>query len=86
MCGVPGRLLSAQTPGGHLTNRMDHSVEMQIRAEIYRAFETLGADKQLLGIIGSWGDTLEDAVILDLLKTWNSGQYKASWKTLAKRE
>ena len=52
---------------------MDHSIETQIRAEIYRAFETLGTDRHLLGLIGSWGDTLTDEVVLDLLKTWNSG-------------
>jgi hypothetical protein len=61
---------------------MDQSIEMQIRAEIYHAFETLGAEKHLLGIIGSWGDTQEDGVVLELLKLWNSGQYKANWKAL----
>jgi hypothetical protein len=65
---------------------MDQSIEMQIRAEIYQAFEGLGADKHLLGIVGSWGDTLTDDVVLDLLKTWNSGQYKAHWKTLVNGE
>ena len=62
--------------------KMDHSIEMQIRAEIYKAFEGLGADKHLLGIIGSWGDTLDDAEILDVLKTWNSGRYKAEWENI----
>jgi hypothetical protein len=57
---------------------MDQSIEMQIRGEIYQAFERLGADKHLLAAIGSWGDTLEDAAILDLLKVWNSGQLKAT--------
>jgi hypothetical protein len=50
------------------------NMEMQIRVEIYKAFEKLGADKRLLATIGSWGDTLDDAAVLDLLKTWNSGQ------------
>jgi hypothetical protein len=51
---------------------------MQIRAEIYQAFEKLGANKHLLGIIGSWGDTLDDSGVLKLLKLWNSGQYQAN--------
>ena len=54
------------------------TIEMEIRAEIYRAFEELGADKRLLGIIGSWGDTLEDIEVLDLLKSWYSGNRMAS--------
>ena len=58
---------------------MHFSIEMQIRAEIYRAFETLGAEKHLLGIIGSWGDTLDDDVVLELLKLWNSGRYAENW-------
>jgi hypothetical protein len=65
---------------------MSHSIEMQIRAEIYRTFEKLGVDKHLLGIVGSWGDTLTDDQVLELLKLWNSGQYKAHWTTLASSE
>jgi hypothetical protein len=38
------------------------TVEMQIRSEVYRAFENLGADEGLLATIGSWGDTIPDAV------------------------
>jgi hypothetical protein len=58
---------------------MDHSIETQIRAAVYRAFETLGANRHLLGIIGSWGDTLDDSEVLELLKLCNSGQYKENW-------
>lgn len=50
------------------------SVESEIRIEIYKAFEKLNADKRLLATIGSWGDTLEDAEVLDLLKMWNAGK------------
>jgi hypothetical protein len=57
---------------------MNQSIEMQIRAEIYQAFETLGANEHLLGIIGSWGDRLEDGEVLDLLKMWNAGRFKAN--------
>ncbi len=45
---------------------------MEIHAEIMTALRTLGADRELLGTVGSWGDTLEDAEILRLLKEWNS--------------
>jgi hypothetical protein len=52
------------------------SVEQQIRIEIYRAFEKLSADQRLLATIGSWGDTLADDAVLDLLRLWNCGQLR----------
>lgn len=39
--------------------------------EIYKAFERLEAPPELLSIIGSYGDTLEDSEVLKLLKEWN---------------
>jgi len=33
------------------------NMDSQIRSEIYRALEFLGADGQLLATVGSWGDT-----------------------------
>jgi hypothetical protein len=52
---------------------MDHAtVEQEIRSEIYVAFEILGADRNLLATIGSWGDTLDDAEVLALLKKCNA--------------
>jgi hypothetical protein len=50
------------------------TIEQQIRAEIYRAFELVGADRELLGTIGSWGDTLDDGEILRLVEEWNAEQ------------
>ena len=50
------------------------TIEQQIRSEIYRAFELLGANRELLGTIGSWGDTLDDTEILRLLKEWNADE------------
>jgi len=50
------------------------NIESQIRSEIYRALELLGADRQLLGTIGSWGDTLDDEAVLKLLKGWNEAE------------
>ncbi|HXJ41728.1 MAG TPA: hypothetical protein VNH18_20800 [Bryobacteraceae bacterium] len=52
---------------------MDHpTVEQQIRSELYLAFELLGARRELLATIGSWGDTLEYAEVLALLKKSNA--------------
>jgi len=53
---------------------MEHlTTEQQIRSEIYGALEHLGADRELLkllGTIGSWGDTLDDEEVLRLLREW----------------
>jgi len=51
--------------------------------EVYRAAEKLGARSDLLCILGSWGDTLEDADILSMLRDWNAipeqrGSYHAA--------
>lgn len=52
---------------------MEHlTIEQQIRSEIYRAFELLGADRDLLAVVGSWGDTLNDTEVLTFLKEWNA--------------
>lgn len=47
------------------------TIERQIRSEIYRAMERLGADRDLLAAVGSWGDTLLDQEVLALLQEWN---------------
>ena len=56
---------------------MQHlTIEQQIRSEIYGAFEHLGAERELLellGTIGSWGNTLDDEEVLGLLKEWLRG-------------
>ena len=52
---------------------MSKTLETQIRAEIYKAFEKLHADRRLLATIGSWRDTLDDAEVLSVLKMWNAG-------------
>jgi hypothetical protein len=40
--------------------------------ELYVAMERLGADPDLLAIIGSWGDTLDDAEILSMPRDDNA--------------
>ena len=52
------------------------TIELRIRLEIFRAFKRLGADRELLSIIGSWGDTLDDKEALRLLKEWNMDKAK----------
>ena len=46
--------------------------------EIYTALEGLNAPPLLLGIIGSWGDTLTDEEVLAALRSWNAGVRKLS--------
>ena len=43
-----------------------------IAAELYTAMDRLGADPDLLSIIGSYGDTLTDEEILSLLREYNA--------------
>lgn len=52
------------------------TIELRIRLEIFRAFKRLGADRELLSIIGSWGDTLDDKEVLRSLKEWNMDKAK----------
>jgi hypothetical protein len=43
----------------------------KIVREIYRAVSYFTPDSGLLSCIGSWGDTMEDAEVLEMLKSWN---------------
>ena len=47
-------------------------LKAQIAKELYVAMERLGADPDLLSIIGSYGDTLTDEEILALLREYNA--------------
>lgn len=51
---------------------------IEIKNEIYKAFENLGQSYKLLGIIGSWMDTLDDEDILAMLIDWNRGENSIS--------
>jgi hypothetical protein len=42
------------------------------RAILYTVFEQLGAKSDLLGIVGSYGDTMPDEWVLEQLKRWNT--------------
>lgn len=49
------------------------TIDRQIADELDRALEKLKVPPYLLGIIGSWGDTLSDSDVLAALKAWNAG-------------
>lgn len=51
-------------------------VTRDIVAEIYRALVLLGAENDLLGTIGSWGESLPDEDVLANLRAWNDATLK----------
>lgn len=48
-------------------------VKREIVLELYRSLVLLGAQGDLLGTVGSWGDTLPDEDVLAGLRAWNDG-------------
>jgi hypothetical protein len=42
--------------------------------DLYKKLEALGAGREILTIVGSWGDTLDDEEVLVLLKDWNAAE------------
>jgi hypothetical protein len=46
-------------------------VRAQIANEFYTTLEQLSADPELLAVVGSWRDTLNDDEILEHLKSFN---------------
>jgi hypothetical protein len=56
----------AKTPNGSPAND-----KAAVAVELYEALQKLGAKSDLLGLVGSYGDTLEDEEILDGLRKWN---------------
>ena len=53
------------------TSYKQPALSVAIMGEIYRAVESLGGDSQILGSIGSYGDTLPPEMVLSGLKAWN---------------
>jgi hypothetical protein len=47
-------------------------VEASAALSVYRDMEELGADRELLAAVGSWGDSLDDEDVLEMLREWNS--------------
>jgi hypothetical protein len=52
------------------------TTDRKIVDELYIALEGLKAPPLLLGIVGSWGDSLTDEEVLAALKSWNAGARK----------
>jgi hypothetical protein len=50
---------------------MKSELSPKFASELYRAFEKLGADIDLLSVIGSYADTLDDETIIEILTTYN---------------
>lgn len=50
---------------------MHQSTKSRIAGELHEAARKLGAKSDLLSIIGSYGDTLNDDEVLDALRQWN---------------
>jgi hypothetical protein len=45
--------------------------------DLYKKLEALGVGRDILAIVGSWGDTLENEEVLVLLKEWNNAERSA---------
>lgn len=55
---------------------MTPDLQSDIKTEISKALEAAGAHPYLRAIVGSWGDTLADADVLEALRDWNAGTFK----------
>jgi hypothetical protein len=51
-------------------------INREIVGEICRAFVLLGAENDLLGTVGSWGDSLPESIVLADLQAWNDATLK----------
>lgn len=65
MAGAVRKGGTRQPPG-------DDAMKAAIAIELYQAARSLGAKSDLLGIIGSFGDTLDDDEVLRQLRRWNA--------------
>jgi hypothetical protein len=62
---------SKKPPAPSARKRPAGDLQAKIAREFYIVLERLGADPELLAVVGSWRDTLDDAEILALLKEYN---------------
>ena len=44
---------------------------------LYRKLQELGAGREILAAVRSWGDTLDDEEVLALLEDWNAVERSA---------
>jgi hypothetical protein len=61
--GTPGK----KSPAPSAKKRPAGDLQTQIAREFYIVLERLGADPELLAVVGSWRDTLDAADILAML-------------------
>jgi hypothetical protein len=45
--------------------------------DLYQKLQELGAGRELLAAVGSWGGTLDDEEVLALLEDWNAAERSA---------
>jgi hypothetical protein len=50
--------------------------QREIVMELYRTLVLLGADSELLGTVGSWGDCLPEREVLSGLRSWNQATFE----------
>jgi hypothetical protein len=53
--------------------------------EIYKAMEKLGAGSDLLGIVGSWGESLPESQVLSMLRGWNAATGRTEYRETTSR-
>ena len=53
---------------------MNRTMTARLGVALYRAFEDLGADAELLSLIGSLGDTMSDEWVIQALEDYNRGR------------
>jgi hypothetical protein len=49
----------------------EYDTRQKIGAELYAALERIGADEELLAIVGSMNDTVTDKEVLRMLEEYN---------------
>lgn len=55
------------------TEEKKKNLTNDIRRELYKTIQLMGGKSDILGIVGSWGDTLPDEDILNGLRDYNDG-------------
>lgn len=67
---------STTQKSGANSGEQSQKVNREIVNEIYCALVLLGAESDLLGAVGSWGDSLPDEHVLSNIRAWNDATLK----------
>lgn len=70
----PGIAVNSRVRSCAMGDTKVRDIKPEIAAELYVAFKKLGAKPDLLRIIGSYGETMDDYWVLGMLKQWNAGK------------